>query len=1321
MSPRIKQIKTASALISQQNLFFWKKLPIPQRRVLFVLMIVLAMMALPTFFIAYAQAPSLELTKDFGGSSSITVESGEIFTYYISYRCASVTQDCANAVVTDTLPAGIEYISAAGPVTDVDNVQYDAGSNTVTFNFFNPLGAGTTGVLNIDARFAAGTLPGTVAVNRANSISNAIPFQSNEATATATGSFEMTSSKSTAGDFDDGVIGNDFITNYNIQVCNPDILGGVRLTNPTLIDSLPAAATFISASHGGSYISNTHSISWTYAAAGGGLPDIIDVTGGCALTVNVNVQFDPDGRDGIPGNADDPTANDVETNTFTLQGEPEDGSGPITQNGSVDLTLLDPYFGDTAGKSASSASSYIFGTEELAGGLVSYQLSYANSGTITATQVLVTDTIPAEVEVVSIRVGPAVDPVSGYYQTSDNPTVWVPFPQNPYTTTQTIAVTNTVTADPSDIELNLNATILALNWDLGAIPPASGSWNGAGFTGIISPTLLAGATFDNCADTSAYWDDGATIQAVNHTSCATVRVIDERAIPLVSKSTSDNSLRPREVTEFTLTVSNHPVAHNPVAAPINLADTLPVDFELVVADSGEQTGYRLPTALELSDGDWYSFTATDTAPTPAYTITTDFDGNGRTLLQWGWGAPYAQDPGENITISFFARVKEYSGPKDVDNVALLLWNPSTDNPVACTGAAEYVDVYDIDGDLDVTETGCQSTQGMTIETDLSLDSQKFVWGELDSGWTDYGDTVHGGRVDYRIVITNTGNVTATNIVVYDIFPFIGDTGVVDPSSRESAWRPNLQAPISNTLGLPLTISYSQSGNPCRPEVNPSGPAGCVDDWSTTPPADITSVQAVRLDFCAGATCVELTPDQGSGGGSMEFYWHMVAPEVAPLFVDDEIAWNSFGFVAEGGGLSLLPSEPIRVGIQVSPDTTPGYSIGDYVFLDILGQQDDGIQQPEELGVDGVRVELWNATTNSLVDYRVTGPDHILREGYYLFVNIPAADYFLRFFPPAGYVVSPANQGSDDALDSDGVTPGTDGTFGDYWQTDTFSVTADDLDWDQGLWFDVDYGDAPASYPTEAASQSNPADAARHLIVDGVRLGNTIDAETDGIPDADAHGDDNNGLDDEDGVAFDQFIGTAALPLALMTIDEDADITISATVPATQTGYLNAWLDFNGDGDWDDAGEQIATDLTPSAGVINLTVSVPATAAAGTTYARFRFSTESGLTPRGTAVDGEVEDYQVQLLPAPIKSVADTSEAHTTGNDLAIGEIVRYRITAPVPEGSVTNLTITDLLPAGLQYLDDGSLTVTPVTDSPFITSTFAVNGGPFSDGTDPSF
>ena len=79
--------------------------------------------------------------------------------------------------------------------------------------------------------------------------------------------------------------------------------------------------------------------------------------------------------------------------------------------------------------------------------------------------------------------------------------------------------------------------------------------------------------------------------------------------------------------------------------------------------------------------------------------------------------------------------------------------------------------------------------------------------------------------------------------------------------------------------------------------------------------------------------------------------------------------------------------------------------------------------------------------------------------------------------------------------------------------------------------------------------------------------------------------------------------------------------------------LNSWIDYNADGDWDDAGEQVLADQALSDGVNNLTIAIPANATAGTTFVRHRLTSGEGYSYTGLAPDGEVEDYQVSIVAA----------------------------------------------------------------------------------------
>ncbi len=1277
------------------------------------LTIALVAPAMPVF----AQGPTLDVSMDFGsGSTVLNVESGVEFTYFINYRCASALQNCASTVVTDTLPAALQFIDATAPPSHMTSINFDSGTNTVTFNFVDPLPAGSTGLLEVKARFPAGTLPGTSAVNFVTSSTTGGVFVSNTTTATAQGQFEMTANKIVNGDVDNGVVGSAFDTTYLLQICSPDSAGGVRLTNPEVTDPLPAQATYVSSTPAGTYITATHTVTWTYAANGGTLPNVIDV-GGC-YSINLVVRFEPDGPDGIPGNADDPIVGNVVNNQMTVTGTPEDGSPPVTLTlpGPYGLTLSAPTYNGSFSKTSSSPSSYTGrGTEELPGGPVRYDISYANTGTVTNTNVIITDTVPVSHTVAVIDVNPVITPLNAYYELNNSGT-WVPFPGNPYAAPTTVNVA-------TDLGVAGNA-ISGIRWNVGDMPYGSPTWTG-GFTATLDSALTAGTVLTNCADLGTVWDNSGVPTSATAQQCATVTILASsgRAIPRPTKSVNAGPYLPGEVMDITLTASNAAVAHNPVEAPIILADLLPEGLEIVVADTITNGGYRPALITDT----WYTLLNADGAPAPTATLTLS---GTQMLARWEWGPPYQQLPGHNTEVTFKARVKDGTPPGTINNRAMMMWKDTTTNPLLCTGDRVYTDTLDLDNDGLTNDTGCQTSgQPVNVSVFLAMDSEKFVWGELDSDWNKLGWTVPGGYVDWKMVITNTSNVTTTNLMVYDILPYIGDTGVIATGeNRDSAWRPNMQAPVTAPSGVPLTISYSQSPNPCRADIVPGGPAGCVDDWTTTFPADATSVQALKLDFCdsSGSNCLELPPDTGSGnGGVVTFTWHMVAPNNAPY---NQIAWNSFGFTAQGSGKQLLPAEPIRVGIRLS-DTVP-FNLGDYVWLDVAGQQNDGIQQPEEPGINGARVELHDSATGNLLDYRITGPDQNGKPGYYLFANITSTNYYLRFFPPISspltYTATLPNQGGNDALDSDGETSGNDATYGAYSQTAVINLITDTLDWDQGYWVPTDYGDAPQqsgvySYPVQAATQPiSAALAGRHIISGNIYLGNRVDAELDGQPSADALGDDTTlAPDDEDGVQFTNYLGTVAQPTGVMVIGQNNTVAITATIPATRTGYLNAWLDFNGDGDWDDAGEQIVTDRASSS-TFNLTVPVPSTAISGTTYARFRFSTQPGLTPYLTAPDGEVEDYRVQLINPPVKSIAATSESHTGGADLAIGEIVRYRLVVPIPEGIMPNFTITDTLPAGLQFLNDGTA-ATSFTGTNVTSTTFTIGGGPFGDGTDPVF
>lgn len=207
------------------------------------------------------------------------------------------------------------------------------------------------------------------------------------------------------------------------------------------------------------------------------------------------------------------------------------------------------------------------------------------------------------------------------------------------------------------------------------------------------------------------------------------------------------------------------------------------------------------------------------------------------------------------------------------------------------------------------------------------------------------------------------------------------------------------------------------------------------------------------------------------------------------------------------------------------------------------------------------------------------------------------------------------------------SPNPNGPFNDADRLNSWSFCKDDID------PAVDFGDAPSSY-----NGSNPTIPAFHVVpsVDNCRklyLG-TVKPDYDFDPSGNiaANVDDlNKTLDDEDGITykyFPKYGGTG---------------TYSTTVKATNVGpcdaYLYAYIDFNGDGDFNDAGERsakVTVNNTSTTYAQTLTVTFTGITSYNTTnanrYVRFRLAYDAADvdTPNGAAYSGEVEDYRFDI-------------------------------------------------------------------------------------------
>ncbi|TWU60075.1 Matrixin [Rubripirellula tenax] len=108
------------------------------------------------------------------------------------------------------------------------------------------------------------------------------------------------------------------------------------------------------------------------------------------------------------------------------------------------------------------------------------------------------------------------------------------------------------------------------------------------------------------------------------------------------------------------------------------------------------------------------------------------------------------------------------------------------------------------------------------------------------------------------------------------------------------------------------------------------------------------------------------------------------------------------------------------------------------------------------------------------------------------------------------------------------------------------------------------------------------------------------------------------------------------------------------------GLLDAWVDFNGDGDFNDLGERVLANEPVVNGLNSVTLFTPFNAGvsnntdlSGFTRARFRLSTDGNLAANGLAVDGEVEDYTVVVTQAALPIT--TNDAYTFDEDVLLDQ------------------------------------------------------------------
>ncbi len=218
-----------------------------------------------------------------------------------------------------------------------------------------------------------------------------------------------------------------------------------------------------------------------------------------------------------------------------------------------------------------------------------------------------------------------------------------------------------------------------------------------------------------------------------------------------------------------------------------------------------------------------------------------------------------------------------------------------------------------------------------------------------------GETVLvGSTVTWTYVVTNTGTTGLANATVTDDQGVVVDCG--DGSNVIGYLAPGASVTCEGTgvaVDGPYTNNASVSGDPIVPDF---GTCGCDPADPATWPADPSG----------------FVPAVGADGQPL-----------AP--VTDEDPSNYTGSVDANN------------------------SVGDFVWYDSNG---DGVQDADEVPAEGIIVNLYDDAGNLIA---TTTTD---ANGFYEFTGLADGKYQVEFVKPAGYEFTAADQGSDDAGDSD---------------------------------------------------------------------------------------------------------------------------------------------------------------------------------------------------------------------------------------------------------------------------------------------------------------
>lgn len=993
---------------------------------------------LPAF--AQAQDPNVTLGKQLvTPAANATVPPGTDVRYRITYACNGVSQpNCGSLTLNDTLPAELEILSCDFPT-------FTIGSCPVGGNVFNAtralINSGVTGEGFINARVRPSAGPASNVINTVTATFTNNPGGQPQPVTTSSPPINISAasqrnysiSKVRVDPITSLVISDQptFVTD-RVQFCATSGVDLVELQDVTLYDDTPAIATNIRTTLPGGTPPISESISgnritWTIPAARLDIDQLYPP--GSSLSspscFTFFVTYDLPAGAALAQNRAHVRTDDDQYCPDTL-GVPAPGDTANPQcYGQTDGTRGGPQSIVSISKSGNDATPS--DTPDDQGlGRINWRLNGSYESNVGLQDVQVFDILPDDVisgapprlQVSSFTLGnwnsgaPLYDVVADVFVTDTVPAPtsdcgnaidWVQVAND-------AAANNSTTISSASIPVDMTGICwrfenLAGGTPINEVPRDFAFTTAPRITQpvpstVTPPALPAAITVENCLQFN--WNAGGP-QSSN--TCRIQRIEEPRpgVDPVKFVFNAPSPLRPLDEIVYRVGV-DHAVGDStgPIVNPV-VVDLLPPQLEYL--------GF-----VQVQPG----------SPAPVVTTVADFDAvPGQTLVRIAYTGSFARTAALMPRVDLRTRIRAGTADGVYTNRVAVFENGGV--PFTCAGTL-VADADDQDGDTNTTEQRCERAVTFNIVQAAVLDGTKWVSGPgpfenpIDpivddpteapvtasgycpvystefAGETGVGvdanpftrfpcvaRTDFGGSYSYRIRVQNAGNVAFDNYVIYDVLPFIGDTGVGEPQAtvtRNTRFRPLMAgAPtlVAGQTTAPIAgnfnVEYSASSNPCRPQVSDDDDqtgwqGSCTNDWSPTPPGgNFANVRAFRIFAFTDPNGTDNT-----NWGRLEtavFEIPMQAPsyqqqpvsgDALPSVVGNTNVFNpAYGSFAHRAyravnmaaldPINLLPTaEPVKVGV-ILPER---YRVGNLVWRDI---NNDGLNDQGEPGINGVAVNL----------------------------------------------------------------------------------------------------------------------------------------------------------------------------------------------------------------------------------------------------------------------------------------------------------------------------------------------------------------------------